>query len=165
MSDHVHIILEPPEGEASTAAAAISRSVEGRRRYTAFANARARVTGHLFQGRFGCVAMDDAHASAAVRYLAFNPVRARLSPTPRDWRSARAHREGRGDGLASAASVLQLVPRFHDLLELSLEERAALDDFETRSANGRPLGDFGRVLARKRPGRKKREGGAGSSQG
>jgi putative transposase len=171
MPNHVHFILAPPEGEASTASAAISRSVgEAHRRYTAFVNARARVTGHLFQGRFGCVAMDDAHVLTALRYLAFNPVRARLSPTPRDWpwSSARAHLEGRGDGLAGAAPVLQLAPRFLDLLELSIEERVALDDFETRSANGRPLGDdeflagierrLGRDLARKRPGRKKRDG-------
>jgi hypothetical protein len=48
------------------------------------------------------------------------------------------------------------------------EERAALDDFETPSANGRPVRDdeflarierrLGRDLARKQPGRKKREG-------
>ncbi len=105
----------------------------------------------------------------AMRYLAFNPVRARLSRTPEDWpwSSARAHLEGRGDGLAAAAPVLELAPRFRDLLELSPAERTALDGFETRSANGRPLGDeeflasierrLGRVLARKRPGRKKRE--------
>ena len=86
MPNHVHFILAPPEGEASTAAAAISRSVgEAHRRYTAFVNARARVTGHLFQGRFGCVAMDEAHVLTALRYLAFNPVRARLSRTPEAW--------------------------------------------------------------------------------
>jgi putative transposase len=168
MPNHVHFILAPPEGDASTAAAAISRSVgEAHRRYTAFVNARARVTGHLFQGRFGCVAMDDAHVLTALRYLAFNPVRARLSQSPEawPWSSARAHLEGGGDALAAAAPVLERAPRFRDLLEMSVAERAALDGFETRSANGRPLGDdafiaslerrLGRDLARRRPGRKR----------
>ncbi len=31
--------------------------------------------GHLLQGRFGCVAMEEAHTLNALRYLAFNPVR------------------------------------------------------------------------------------------
>jgi REP element-mobilizing transposase RayT len=80
MPNHVHLILAPPEGDASLAGAALSRAVgEAHRRYTAFVNARARVTGHLFQGRVGYVAMDEAHVIAALRYLAFNPVRAGLA--------------------------------------------------------------------------------------
>ena len=48
MPTHVHPILKPG------ARAGLSRAVgEGRRRYTAYVNARARVTGRLFQGRFG----------------------------------------------------------------------------------------------------------------
>src|SRR5579863_8676561 len=73
MPNHVHLILTPSTRDA------LSRAVgEAHRRFTALVNARARVTGHLFQGRFGCVAMDEAHWLAAVRYLAFNPVRAGL---------------------------------------------------------------------------------------
>ena len=32
----------------------------------------------LFQGRFSPVALDEAHLIAAARYVAFNPVRAKL---------------------------------------------------------------------------------------
>ena len=40
--------------------------------------------GHLLQGRFGCVAMDEAHTLNALRYLAFNPMRwlSRVSTFP-----------------------------------------------------------------------------------
>lgn len=40
---------------------------EAHRRYTAFFNARARMTGHLFQGRFASVAMDEVHLLNALR--------------------------------------------------------------------------------------------------
>jgi putative transposase len=80
MPNHVHLILTP------TTEHGLSRAVgEAHRRYTAFFNARARVTGHLFQGRFASTAMDEYHLIAALRYLAFNPVRARLAASPEDW--------------------------------------------------------------------------------
>ena len=70
MPNHVHLILTPATRDG------LSRAVgEAHRRYTAFVNVRARVTGHLFQGRFGCVAMDEAHMLNAVRYLSFTGAR------------------------------------------------------------------------------------------
>jgi putative transposase len=163
MPNHVHLILTPTTREG------LSRAVgEAHRRFTGFVNARARETGHLFQGRFGCVAMDEAHCLNAVRYLAFNPVRARLSASPSEWAwsSVRAHLAGRDDTLVTAHPILALAPRFADLLALSLSEQAELDGFETLSANGRPVGDaqfiaraerkLGRSLRRGRPGPKPR---------
>jgi hypothetical protein len=56
-------------------------------------------------------------------------------------------------------------PRFADLLELSLDEKAALDGFETLSSNGRPLGarDFIAMVEMKL-GRKARPGKRGESR-
>ena len=34
--------------------------------------------GHLFQGRFASYPMDDAHLMAAIRYVANNPVAAKM---------------------------------------------------------------------------------------
>ena len=119
----------------------LSRAVgEAHRRYTAFVNARARVTGHLFQGRFGCVAMDEAHMLNAVRYLAFNPVRARLCAKPREWEwsSVRAHLRGRDDALVDVGRFCDIAPRFGDLLEMSPGEQAELAGFEILGGNGRP---------------------------
>ena len=163
MPNHVHLILNPG------ASAGLSRAVgEAHRRYTAYVNARARVTGHLFQGRFGCVAMDEAHALNAVRYLAFNPVRAGLCDKPEDWpwSSVKAHLAGRDDALVRVRPVLDIAPAFADLLDMSLDELAALDAFETLAANDRPLGNaafldeaerkLGRSLRRGTPGPKPR---------
>lgn len=40
-----------------------------RRRYARRINARYRWTGHLWQGRFGAVVMDEAHLVHAARYV------------------------------------------------------------------------------------------------
>ena len=124
--------------------------------------------GHWFQARFASFAMDDAHLLNALRYLAFNPVRAGLAASPEawPWSSVRAHLAGRDDALVEVGPALERAPGFADLLELSLEEQAALDGFDRRSPNGRPLGapDFiamvekrlGRSVQPRRRGRKPR---------
>jgi REP-associated tyrosine transposase len=80
MPNHVHLVLTPADADALSRAAG-----EAYRRFTAFVNASARTTDHLFQGRFASFAMDDAHFLNALRYLAFNPVRAGLAATPEAW--------------------------------------------------------------------------------
>jgi putative transposase len=163
MPNHVHLILTPSSADG------LSRAVgEAHRRFTAFVNARARTTGHLFQARFASFAMDDAHLLNAVRYLAFNPVRAGLAASPDSWpwASVAAHLKGRDDALVEVAPVLARA-RFADLLEMSPGEQAALEGFETRSRNGRPLGapeflakiekKLGRSVRPARPGRKPRK--------
>jgi putative transposase len=168
MPNHVHLLLTPMHEDASAAGAALSRSVgEAHRRYTAFFNARARTTGHLFQARFSCAAMDEAHWLTAVRYLAFNPVRAGLCRRPEDWAwsSVSAHLRGCDDPLVSVSPVLAVAPRFADLLEAASHDDL-LRTFEALSHNGRPLGGpeflariearLGRSLAPGRPGRKPR---------
>ncbi len=161
MPNHVHLVLTPAD------AGGLSRAVgEAHRRFTAFVNARARTTGHLFQARFGSFAMDDAHFLNALRYLAFNPVRARLAASAEawPWSSVRAHLAGRDDALVEVGPALERAPRFADLLELSLAEQAGLDGFETFSPNGRPLGgpDFIALVETKlgrtvRPGKRGRK--------
>jgi len=74
MPNHVRLILTPEDGEGL--ALALSRR---RRLYAGFVNARARQTGHLFQGRFGSVALDEDHLMNAARYVALNRRRARAA--------------------------------------------------------------------------------------
>jgi putative transposase len=111
------------------------------RLYAGFVNARARQTGHLFQGRFGSVPMDEEHLIAAVRYVALNPVRARLVAKARDWPhlSARAHLKGRDDGLVRVRPVLDRVARFADLLETQADD-PAFAALRRSELIGRPLG-------------------------
>jgi len=80
MPNHVHFILTPSDETG------LARAIgEAHRRYTAFISTRGRWTGHLFQARFGSVAMDEAHLMAAFRYVALNPVKAKLAARAGDW--------------------------------------------------------------------------------
>jgi putative transposase len=160
MPNHVHLLLVPssPNG--------LARAIgETHRQYTGFVNARARWTGHLFQGRFSSVALDEAHLLAAVRYVALNPVRARLVARPEDWlwSSARAHLAGCDDALVRVAPLLDRIGRFGDLVE-GETDRTAFAALRAAESTGRALGskDFvvalervtGRRLQPQKPGRK-----------
>ncbi|MDR3468243.1 MAG: hypothetical protein P4M07_20105, partial [Xanthobacteraceae bacterium] len=98
-------------------------------------------TGHLFQGRFSSVALDDAHLVAAARYVALNPVRARLVARPQDWEwsSARAHLAERDDRLVRVAPLLDRIGRFGDLVEGEVD-RIAFAALRANEGTNRPLG-------------------------
>ena len=138
MPNHIHLVLVPMSEDG------LARAVgEAHRRYAAFFNARARVIGHLFQGRFSSVAMDDAYLLAAVRYLALNPVKAKLAKRAQDWRwsSVPAHLAGRDDGLVQVNAVLERTGSgFADLIKPSRQEELALAGFEMKGVIGRPMG-------------------------
>jgi len=111
MPNHVHIILVPsdPDGLRRTLAPT-------HRRYAGHVQAREKRTGHFGQGRYGAVAMDEAHLLYAVRYVSLNPVRAGLVERAQDWpwASTRARLFGLEDGitsltpLASLSSIFQI---------------------------------------------------------
>ena len=81
MPNHVHMILAPSDADGIRRALALVH-----RRYAGHVHARLKRTGHFWQGRFGCVAMDEEHLCAAVRYIALNPVRAGLVERAEEWR-------------------------------------------------------------------------------
>ena len=87
MPNQVHLILVPGDEDAVRRALAPLH-----RRYAGHIHARLRRTGHFWQGRFGCAAMDEQHCAAAIRYVLMNPVRAGLVERAADWpwSSARA---------------------------------------------------------------------------
>ena len=81
---------------------------------------------------------------AAARYVALNPVRARLVGRAQDWpwSSVRAHLEGRNDALVHAAPLLaRAAGRFGDLLD---DE----PDVEKAAAFGRPKASADRSALR-----------------
>jgi putative transposase len=136
MPNHVHLILVPADPDGLRRALAAVH-----RRYAGHIHARQKRTGHFWQGRFGAVAMDEAHAAAALVYGAMNPVRARLVPRPQDWpwSSAAALLRGRGDGITDVAAVRRVFPRLRELLtrEPPPEAQTRLRRAETI---GRPIG-------------------------
>lgn len=138
MPNHVHLILVPEKEDSLRACLS-----KVHRAYAGHIHARQRKTGHFWQGRFGCVAMDEAHLMAAIPYVALNPVRARLVERAEEWEwsSVHAHLQPAiGDGLTETAPVLERVGDFAGLLRLGEDDAmsAALRRAETI---GRPLGD------------------------
>jgi hypothetical protein len=136
---------------------------------TGYGNARNRWTGHLWRGRFGSVAMDEAHLIAAIRYVSLYPVWARLVERAEDWpwSSVRAHLAGRDDGVVMVAPVLEWVGRFADFLGEAFDQDDAFAPLRRSDITGRPIGsevwikrlehEFARPLAPRQRGRKPRE--------
>ncbi len=137
MPNHVHIVLTPSDDHGLS-----STFGELHRRYTGYINARQRTTGHLWQGRFGSVPMDEPHFVTALRYVALNPVRAGLVKRAEDWAwsSTRALIAGRDDHVVKVASALERVGDFAAFLGEEFDE--ALDYAALRKAEsvGRPVG-------------------------
>jgi putative transposase len=165
MPNHVHLVLAPSDGDGLRRALA-----RVHRHYAGHVHAREQRTGHFWQGRFGCVAMDEAHAVAALAYVALNPVRARLAARAADWpwSSARAFAEpGRGDGLSDMDAVADLIPAVNELIaasEAGADGDARFAALRRGESVGRPVGgeafmnlaetQAGRTLKPRRPGRK-----------
>ena len=172
MPNHVHLILTPSDEDGLRRALAPTH-----RRYAGHIHAREKRTGHFWQGRFGCVAMDEAHLAAAIVYVALNPVRARLVERAEDWLWSGVHAHlGRvaDDGLTTAAPVME---RFPDLAaRIAAGEDEAISARLRRAEQiGRPVGSSAfiadlerqtrRSLAPARPGPKPavKKGGVGGS--
>lgn len=137
MPNHVHIILVPSDEDGLRKTFA-----DLHRRYTAHINARLKVTGHLWQGRYGSVVMDEEHLFNAIRYVTLNPVRAGLAKRAQDWAwsSARAHLAGRDDPVVNVAPVLERVGDFKQFLRADFEEEAAYEPLRRAETVGRPVG-------------------------
>jgi len=137
MPNHVHLILTPSTVEG------LGRALgKAHRRYSAFVNARMRVTGHLFQGRFSSVVLDETYLRASARHIALNPFRARLVESTDAWRwsSTAALLSGRNDGLVEVAPLLaRCNGRFADWLDAE-EDEAATAALRAAETIGRPLG-------------------------
>jgi putative transposase len=151
MPNHVHAIVVPRDGNGLARVFA-----DLHRRYTGEINARHRWTGHLWQGRFGSVVMDEAHLVAALRYVSLNPVRAGLAQRAEDWpwSSVRAHLAERDDGVVSVAPALERVGPFGAFLGTGFDETETYAALRRSETSGRPaggadwVGDLERLLHR-----------------
>lgn len=138
MPNHVHMIVVPSNEDGLRQTFA-----DLHRRYTSFINARARTTGHLWQGRYGSVIMDEAHLLTAIRYVTLNPVRAELVKRARDWKwsSARAHFKGKDDTVVTAKPVLDRVENFGQFLRARGDDDVDYAPLRRAETIGRPIGD------------------------
>jgi len=164
MPNHVHVVVVPSDEDGLRRTFA-----DTHRRYTGYINARNRWTGHLWQGRFGAVAMDEAHLAAAARYVAFNPVRARLVARAEDWTwsSTRAHLGLCKDPLVRTAPLLDRFGDFARFLGQPGHDEPEWRALRRSETSGRPLGSAdwleqlegrtGRVLRPQKRGPKQRD--------
>lgn len=138
MPNHVHLILVPTDADGLRKVLSATH-----RAYAGVQNARRGKSGHFWQGRFGCVALDGAHAEAALRYVLMNPVRARLVKKPEQWAwsSARALLKGRADGLTDVAAIKAQFGNIRDVMGDTPEQEMLELAIRRAETIGRPLGD------------------------
>lgn len=137
MPNHVHLIAVPSDTDGLRRTFA-----DAHRRYTGYINARKRTTGHLWQGRFGSVVMDEAYLYQAVRYVSLNPVRAKLVARPQDWQwsSVSAHLSRKDDGLVTVAPILNRYGDFAAFLGDGSYDEVEFKRLRQSETTGRPLG-------------------------
>lgn len=138
MPNHVHLILVPADGTG------LARAVgEAHRRYATFINTRERWSGHLFQGRFASVVLDERHFLTASRYVALNPVRARLAKAAADWpwSSTRAHLSGQDDPLVRVAPLRSRIEDMAGFFASDFADDRSFQALRKAESSGRPLGD------------------------
>jgi REP element-mobilizing transposase RayT len=88
MTNHIHLAVRVSNTSISKFAHYLAF------RYASYINKKYKRIGHLFQGRFKSVLVDEeAYAKELVRYIHLNPVRAYLVSTPEEyvWSSHRAY--------------------------------------------------------------------------
>ena len=136
MTNHVHLVVVPPEDPA-----ALARAIgEAHRRYTRLVNFRAGVRGHLFQERFHSFPIQtDHHLLAVIRYVERNPVRAQMVGTATDypWSSARHHVHTTPDRLVTESPFFPVPSNWEQLLT---EDEAHLAEVRRHVRTGRPWG-------------------------
>jgi putative transposase len=161
MPNHVHLLIVPRDVDGLRLTVA-----NAHRRYAGRLNARNKWTGHVWQGRYSSVVMDEAHLWSALAYVSLNPVRARLVERAQDWpwSSARAHLTGKPDGITTLAPSLERVEDFAAFLGAA-HDPATFEPLRRAEITGRPVGGsgfmealearLGRALKPKQRGRKR----------
>jgi REP element-mobilizing transposase RayT len=81
MANHYHLLIETPEANLSAGMKSLNE------RYAEWFNWRHNRVGHLLQGRFGSVAVEEeSHLRELLRYIVLNPVRAGVVQSPDQWK-------------------------------------------------------------------------------
>jgi len=137
MPNHVHMIVVPFDEDGLRRTFA-----DAHRRYTGYINTRLRVTGHLWQGRYGSVVMDEPHLYEAVRYVSLNPVRAGMVERAKDWEwsSVNAHLKKKDDRAFKVKPVLERYGNFRKYLAEPFDEIKAFTALRLGETTGRPVG-------------------------
>lgn len=80
MDNHVHKVIHTPRANLPN----VMQHIDGL--YTQYENWRHRTTGHVWEGRYTAIVIDDVcYLRNAIGYILRNPVEARLVSDPGDW--------------------------------------------------------------------------------
>lgn len=160
MPNHTHLIAVP-----STSDGLMKAIGETHRRYARMINFREGWRGYFWQGRFASYVMDDSYLLAATRYIALNPVRAKLAFAPEDyeWSSCNALIMGNNSKYANVKPLLEKKKDWKTFFHTPLSN-IELESLRRHERTGRPLGSdnfitaledlTGRFLRKKKPGPK-----------
>jgi len=105
MPNHYHLLIETPEANLSK----VMHYLNGA--YTNHINIKRGRSGHLFQGRYKAIVVDqDSYLGELSRYIHLNPVRAKMVVKPEDYlySSYGAYISGKGSELVTSEMVLGL---------------------------------------------------------
>jgi REP element-mobilizing transposase RayT len=81
MDNHYHLLIQTPRANLSKG----MRQLNGV--YTQAYNRQYQISGHLFQGRYKAIHVDEeAYLLELSRYIVLNPVKANIVKQPEDWR-------------------------------------------------------------------------------
>ena len=163
MPNHVHLIVMPGDKDGLRKTVA-----NAHRKYASHINQRNKWTGHLWQGRFGSVVMDEAHLYHAFAYVTLNPVRAGLVERAQDWRWSSIHAHlGADDGITNTKAANERVGDFSTFLRANFDKES-FDAIRANQQTGRPIGavdfieklevEFDRALQPQKRGPKDRKG-------
>lgn len=138
MPNHVHMILTPKDKDGLRGA--LSRV---HRTYAGMIHEREGRTGHFWQGRFGCVAMDERHLISAMAYVALNPVRAGLVARANEWAWSSIHayeKPRKSDGVTDREAIAPYLKQAKAIIRKG-EEDPYFDALRRAESIGRPVGD------------------------
>ncbi len=146
MTNHVHLVAVPSLPDS------LAKAIGGTHlRYAQYVNELQDRSGHLWQGRFFSIPMDDEHTVLALRYVERNPVRAKLVRMAwrYPWSSAAAHcGQNDSSGLLDTRRWAKLFPpETWAALLREPEDEAMLEAMRSGTFRGRPLGSD-RFIAR-----------------
>ncbi len=105
MNNHLHLLIETGDIPLSKILQGLNQS------YTLHFNRKYRTVGHLFQGRYKAILCDrERYLLSLLKYIHYNPVRAKIAETPSRyrWSSDHLYRAGGGNGLVDTDAVLRL---------------------------------------------------------
>lgn len=138
MPNHIHFICVPENKDSLANTFKVTHTV-----YSQYFNAKNKLKGHLWQGRFYSSILDEEYLCAAVRYVERNPVRATLAQNPWDWKWSSAHSRVREEVCKIALSDITQFVKIGNWVNYlgEQDERGIVKVIKNSALAGRPYGN------------------------